>query len=410
MNEGPNAAANSLLTYQLSDTDYKEGITKMAEQEIEPENGQGKIHSSMDEHKLIPYRVLVDAYALETDPRHTSFSNSFFTSLELVRSISLARNLNHTLARNLALDRIHALDRRSARPLYNDIARALDHARDLAHDLDRGLDRDRALDLARDDNNAFDLDLPRVLDITREVKNTLDLARHLDRDLDRRLDFTRALAHAHDSALTVAQLLEEFLDRELDITSVKLKTDDGSLYGGPTPDYLGGTITPYVRAVAQIQGVIDRLTGQEGGEVRIAAMTRGSLDISFDGAARAIEVLLDTIVPWRRENAKTIAKLNEQEKQATVLKIQAEAEAESENAAAKAREEVRKLQLENEKLQVELHEKRIDLALKVIDKLNPELPQAQKIGYVIQLLEPIKVITESPLQLVDSSGDGSEGE
>lgn len=54
-----------------------------------------------------------------------------------------------------------------------------------------------------------------------------------------------------------------------------------------------------------------------------------------------------------------------------------------------------------EERKFKLHGAKIQLALDVLDRIKPDLPETEKIGYVINLLEPLEVLSSSPLELTD---------
>jgi len=61
--------------------------------------------------------------------------------------------------------------------------------------------------------------------------------------------------------------------------------------------------------------------------------------------------------------------------------------------------EIERKYLENEKLRLENEEARINLALKILDRMLPDISQAQRVLYTMELLKPLNVIVESPLLL-----------
>lgn len=175
-----------------------------------------------------------------------------------------------------------------------------------------------------------------------------------------------------------------------------------------TPAYLEETLAPFLVAIEQLQHILDGIEGQPKSTVQVQSIGQYSpISVDLGGAAKAVEILRDEVVPWRRKHGKKIAdqkvelndtevKLREQQAREARAKADQE-EAESTIAALRAQAELERLQLENEKLRTEIHERRIDLALRVIEKLDPDLTQQEKIRFTIDLLEPLRVLTESPL-------------
>ena len=176
-----------------------------------------------------------------------------------------------------------------------------------------------------------------------------------------------------------------------------------------TPYYLGAHVVPYLTAIADLQHLMVEVRAGIAQPVVINWLARGSIDVSLNGAAEAIEAIKDFIVPWRRHHHERLARLAEDEKQAEietkraeVLSIRATADREREEAKIK-RAEAEKLLAEAEKLRQEIHFERVRLALEVIKQIAPDMPDEMKITYVVKLLEPLKLLTESPLTVADDA-------
>jgi hypothetical protein len=199
----------------------------------------------------------------------------------------------------------------------------------------------------------------------------------------------------------------------------------GAAYDGPpprlTPEFLVREVAPYLDALARIQAFADRAAGRPPNDVRIRALTQSSpISVSLDGAAEAVEVIQDVVVPWKREHAKTLAQLDEQEKIVQIEKHKAEvletrARAHRERSEAKridAEIEPRLTQaqldryvLETERLRLEIEEKKIGLAMTILEKLALTLDDNQKQALCVQLLRPLGVITDSPLLMESRSSN-----
>jgi hypothetical protein len=148
-------------------------------------------------------------------------------------------------------------------------------------------------------------------------------------------------------------------------------------------------------------------------EVIITSIKQHSpISVSLDGAAEAIGVVRDTIVPWRRKHNERMTRLSEEEKQAEIeikkaeaLESQARASKEKQEAERLAAEstlhraEAEKVKLENEKLRLELDRARIQLALEVLEQLKPDLSESERMLHVIKYLPSLRVLTDSPLQI-----------
>jgi hypothetical protein len=198
-----------------------------------------------------------------------------------------------------------------------------------------------------------------------------------------------------------------------------------------TPQYLMTRVVPYLNAISRIQEVIANAQGRLRKEVLIESITRNPyVEVKFDWGAEAYKALRDEIVPWRRKNLEALGKLREDEKRAeiaieraemleeesTVLTDQADAEnveaealklrAEAQKIAVEAavlRAQAEKRRLDNERLTVQLQAGKIDLALKVLAAMAPNLSETDKIAYAVNLLPPIDVVITSELEPVDPS-------
>jgi hypothetical protein len=120
--------------------------------------------------------------------------------------------------------------------------------------------------------------------------------------------------------------------------------------------------------------------------------------VGTKGISDAISLVLELIVPWKRDHAKEMARLHEQQAQADVLETRAR--------AAKGRAEEEKIQAEAEKSRAEarqieqnLHKDAIELALEVLDSFSDQLTLQEKGEYLNKLLPPLDKIISSPYQV-----------
>lgn len=186
-----------------------------------------------------------------------------------------------------------------------------------------------------------------------------------------------------------------------------------------TPEYLGTTIVPYLRAIAELQRILDEIRRIPTRLILVRSVSsRSPAIVSLEGAAEATETVREMVVPWRRKHAKTMSQLEEQEKvmqieknKAEVREIRARAHRERTEAkklradAERKRAEAERLDLENEMRRLEIQGSRIHLALRVLDTVAPDLSESQRIQYTVQLLKPLEVLTESPLQLTNPESE-----
>lgn len=186
-----------------------------------------------------------------------------------------------------------------------------------------------------------------------------------------------------------------------------------------TPEFLVEEVAPFLNALAKIQEIADWFGNRPRSYVRIRVLTQSSpISVSLDGAADAVDVIQDIVVPWKREHAKTLAQLQEQEKIVQIEKLKAEvletrASAHRERSEANridaetdprlTQAQLDRLMLENERLRLEIEERKIGLVLTVVEKLSPNLDQDERRLLGFQLLRPLGVITESPLLMAPPS-------
>jgi hypothetical protein len=219
---------------------------------------------------------------------------------------------------------------------------------------------------------------------------------------------------ANQAALAIhnADLLERA------VTSMEIMLNPQDITSAPSPsllspDYLATVVAPYLKAVADLQDILDELQGRKPSPTVIRAI-RGSspISVNLEGASDAVQQIEDMVVPWRREHAKAIARLTEQEKhaeieikKAEILERRARARRDREEAerlaaeAAKQREEAERLRLGNERLRLELHRSKIQLAVDILAQVAPNLSETDRIAYVVRLLPPLDVLMFSELEL-----------
>ncbi len=166
-----------------------------------------------------------------------------------------------------------------------------------------------------------------------------------------------------------------------------------------TSDYTRNILTPYLDAIKKLQKTIDDVQRRETHEVKILYIKQNSpISVSLDGASEAIQVIKETVVPWRRKHAETMARLIEQEKS---VEIEAK-KAEVVDKKIIAREQANKLKLENEKMQLELQQAKIRLAMDVLNNISHNLTQAEREAIVNRLLPILDTLAFSRLEVVNS--------
>jgi len=184
-----------------------------------------------------------------------------------------------------------------------------------------------------------------------------------------------------------------------------------------TPDCLKDLLLPYLKAVSDIQRVIDEVKGDQPSDLLIKSIKQASpVSVNLDGVSDAIRLITETVVPWRRKHAEAMCVLIEEEKKAEIEIRKAEikerrahavkdrAEAERMSAeASKQREEAHHMKLKNEQLRIQLDRERIQLALDLLAQISPELSEGEKIAYAIKLLPALGVVTSTEIEILSHS-------
>jgi hypothetical protein len=174
-----------------------------------------------------------------------------------------------------------------------------------------------------------------------------------------------------------------------------------------SPQYLMTSIGPFLNALVQIQQIVNETKKKPSQEIAIKSIQQHSpISVSLDGAADAIQLVQETVIPWRRKHAETMSRLLEQEKQAEIESKKAEilekrAHAEKDRVeASKQRIEAEKLKLENEKLRLELHREKIQLVIDMLNQIAPNMTEKEKMIYLVKLLPPVDSLIESGIDMV----------
>ena len=181
-----------------------------------------------------------------------------------------------------------------------------------------------------------------------------------------------------------------------------------------TAIYLGKELVPYLSGVTKLQEFIDRQKEeQESNQVVIKSITQNSpISVGISGALEATQLIQETVVPWRREHARVMAKLEEDQKRAEVELCRSEilekhiavskerVSTESLRAEIKIQQEkYEQLRLQNEKLRLEIQKEKVQLAMDIIKKILPNSPETERLVKIVELLPIIDNIVSSDLEL-----------
>lgn len=235
---------------------------------------------------------------------------------------------------------------------------------------------------------------------------------------DRYLDLRYRLDHFRDDLL--AQIERRVLEERASKAGyLVLRTEQEELplplQRYLTPSYLSREVIPYLDSIANIQRIIDEISGRPISEVRVKMISQTSpISVSMEGASQAIELVRDTVTPWRRRHTQEMARLSEAEKQAEIESKKAEilekrARAQKDRAkaeriaaeVAQQHEMAEKARLENEKLRLDLQREKIQLAMDILAQVAPNLSEKEKIAYIIRLLPPVERLALSELSVVE---------
>lgn len=203
----------------------------------------------------------------------------------------------------------------------------------------------------------------------------------------------------------------DFQPQKSSITRIKLISPvETSL----TSISLQSLITPYLNALTDLQNFVNEVLHRApANELTIKFITQNSpINVGINGAVEATQLIQETIIPWKREHAQSMAKLLEHEKMVEIEKKRAEV-LQTRALAAKERiesdrlrteinlqlEQTEKLHLENEALRFEIKRKKIELAFEILNKLNLSLDEKDKVGYLMRLLPIIDILTSSELEM-----------
>ena len=202
----------------------------------------------------------------------------------------------------------------------------------------------------------------------------------IERDLDQLERTVRRAVSDHIS--------DAIPQRVFRLPKVKLSSDTGEFI--LTQNTLSTAIVPFVNAMSDLQRVIDLTKERPFSVVRIQSIRQNSpVGVALDGVADALRLFIDVLVPWRRDHARQMAKLEEEAERLQIEMTQASV-LEKRAVAEKSRQEAKRIEME-------INEKRIDLALQVLEKSQVECSDTQRIYYINQLLEPLSVLVQSPI-------------
>lgn len=161
----------------------------------------------------------------------------------------------------------------------------------------------------------------------------------------------QALATLHGSGQVATG---ESLDAE--VSGILLGDPDALAEQALSPEFLGTVVTPCLNAIADVQIIFDELSGRLPGEVSILAITQGwPVPVSLEGATETLQALQELVIPWGQEHGA-------------------------------GRQAI------------------ITLALNLVARYRPDLPERDRVGYVTRLLPALETLLSSPLEVSGAPG------
>jgi len=154
------------------------------------------------------------------------------------------------------------------------------------------------------------------------------------------------------------------------------------------------------------------------------------ISVSMEGVKDAVDILREIIIPWQKEQAKRRVKLENAARQAEIKRLNAQAlaeqakverekaaaeldraqaelvlaqakkiEAEAQLVLAQAEKEFAEAEKEREALRLE----RINLAIRIVERYNPNVSGAEKIDFIIKLLPDIERLLSGGIELFNTN-------
>ncbi|MBN1312981.1 MAG: FHA domain-containing protein [Anaerolineae bacterium] len=143
-----------------------------------------------------------------------------------------------------------------------------------------------------------------------------------------------------------------------------------------TPRYLTVDVVPYLAAIEQMQSIIDSIKGEKTRGLSIHTIEQGPpISVRLEGGADAVRLLRTVVGAWRSQHAAKLSK------------------------AAHIIAEGKQLKTDK-KLEQSLRDAQTELAQEILAQIGSELSEKERAPYVEKLMEPLEVVTTSPLKVV----------
>lgn len=226
--------------------------------------------------------------------------------------------------------------------------------------------------------------------------------------------------HKLDEALYRIQILKgevhprAYIRREIETLHDKLKgitnvtlastnsdSSDDVTQRQLTAEYLEKEISPFLRAMAEIQRLFDELLEREGKEITIKVISQNSpIGVSLEGVSDTFLAITDLLIPSKRKHAEKMAEYDRRERQYEIEHKRLELQ--EKNA------QIEKIRIENEKARFELQREkerdsereRIQFAMEIIKKEAPEISEIDTMSTVVRLLPLLDVIIARNIEVI----------
>lgn len=143
-----------------------------------------------------------------------------------------------------------------------------------------------------------------------------------------------------------------------------------------TPHYLASTVAPYLEAIGKMQNIIDSAKGQKPHDLSIQAIKQGPpIWVSLEGASETIHLLRTVVSAWRSQHADKLSKA-------------AQLLTEDDNPKT------------DKEFKDALRSAQADLAKEILAQIEATLPEKEQASYEERLLEPLAILSASPLKVV----------
>lgn len=181
-----------------------------------------------------------------------------------------------------------------------------------------------------------------------------------------------------------------------------------------TPQYLGNEIVPYLKAIGEIQSTLNILLGQDVTQFAVKVISQNSpVGVSLEGVSDTVLVFIDIFIPWKRKHAEKMAEYARREKQYEIEKKRVElneanlqiikGQKEIEKVSVeifKMKQEAEKLKIENEKAKSELLNVKVELGLKVLNRITPNLNERERISALMKLLPSLDTLVACDIEML----------